>query len=217
MHDKDGNPIGFEIDVAKKVARDLGVEVEFYPDEFRYLIPDLLDNRFDVIISNLSVSTNRAMQVNFSTPCNSTDLSLIANRKLAAGFQTIADFDKPGVTIGVLDSSLAVDITSNAFPNAQLKTYVEDGDLFQALLDGKIYAAVADSPEPEIISKLYPDQADLPATKVPATFPAAFATRPGDMDFINYLNSWIEARTVNQWLERRRNYWFKTTEWEKCL
>ena len=67
------------------VAADLGVEVEFYPDEFRYLIPDLLDNRFDVIISNLSISTNRAMQVNFSAPYNSTDLSLIANRKLAGG------------------------------------------------------------------------------------------------------------------------------------
>jgi polar amino acid transport system substrate-binding protein len=217
MHDKDGNLIGFEIDVAKKIARDLGVEVEFYPDEFRYLIPDLLDNRFDVIISNLSISTNRAMQVNFSAPYNSTALSLIANRKLAGGFQTITDFDKPGVTIGVLDMSLAVDVTSNAFPNAQLKTYVEDGDLFQALLDGKISAAVADSPEPEIIAKLYSDQVDLPATKVLATFPAAFATRRGDMDFINFLNSWIEARTVNQWLERRRNYWFKTTDWEKRL
>jgi polar amino acid transport system substrate-binding protein len=217
MHDKDGNLIGFEIDVAKKIARDLGVEVEFYPDEFRYLIPDLLDNRFDVIISNLSVSTNRAMQVNFSAPYNSTDLSLIANRKLAGSFQTITDFDKPSVTIGVLDSSLAVDVASNAFPNARLKTYVEDGDLFQALLDGKIFAAVADSPEPEIISKLYPDQADLPATKVLATFPAAFASRRGDMDFINFLNSWIEARTVNQWLERRRNYWFKSIDWEKRL
>jgi polar amino acid transport system substrate-binding protein len=217
MHDKDGKLIGFEIDVAKKIARDLGVEVEFAPDEFRYLIPDLLDNRFDVIISNLSVSTNRAMQVNFSAPYNSTDLTLVANRKLAGDFQAIADFDKPNVTIGVLDTSLAVDITSNAFPNAQLKTYVEDADLFQALLDGKIHAAVADSPEPEIISKLYPDLANLPATKVLATFPAAFAARRGDMDFINYLNSWIEARTVNQWLERRRNYWFKTTDWEKRL
>src|SRR5271156_3423 len=132
MHDKDGNLIGFEIDVAKKMARDLGVEVEFAPDEFRYLVPDLLDNRFDVIISNFSVSANRAMQVNFSAPYNSTDLSLIANRKLAGDFQTMADFNKPSVTIGVLDSSLAVDVTSNAFPDAQLKTYVEDGDLFQA-------------------------------------------------------------------------------------
>lgn len=73
MHDKDGNPIGFEVDVAKKMARDLGVEVEFYPDEFHYLIPDLLDNRFDLIISGFSMSTNRAMQVNFRAPYNYTD------------------------------------------------------------------------------------------------------------------------------------------------
>ena len=101
-------------------------------------------------------------------------------QQAVVSIQTMADFDKPGVTIGVLDMSLAVDVTSNAFPNAQLKTYVEDGDLFQALLDGKISAAVADSPEPEIISKLYSDQVDLPATKVLATFPAAFATRRGE-------------------------------------
>src|SRR5262249_22940201 len=98
MHDKDGNLIGFEIDVAKKMARDLGVDVEFYPDEFHYLIPDLLDNRFDLIISGFSMSTNRAMQVNFSAPYNYTDLSLAANRKLAGGFKELSEFDKSTVT-----------------------------------------------------------------------------------------------------------------------
>src|SRR5271155_3964884 len=48
MHDKDGNLVGFEIDVARKLARDLGVKVEFHPDEFRYLIPDLDADRFDI-------------------------------------------------------------------------------------------------------------------------------------------------------------------------
>jgi polar amino acid transport system substrate-binding protein len=217
MHDKDGNLIGFEIDVAKKMARDLGVEVEFYPDEFHYLIPDLLDGRFDVIISGFSLSTNRAMQVNFSAPYNFTDLSLAANRKLAGSFKTLAEFDKPTVTIGVLDTSTAVDITSNAFPNAQLKTYAEDSDLFNDLLEDKIYAAVADSPRPQIVAKLFPEKVDVPSSKALATFPAAFAVRRGDMDFINYLNSWIEARTINKWLERRRNYWFGSMDWSDRL
>ena len=57
----------------------------------------------------------------------------------------------------------------------------------------------------------------IPAATALATFPAAFAVRRGDTDFIDYLNAWIEARTVNKWLENRRNYWFKTTEWEKRL
>jgi polar amino acid transport system substrate-binding protein len=217
MHDKDGNLIGFEVDVAKKMARDLGVEVEFYPDEFHYLIPDLLDNRFDLIISGFSISTNRAMQVNFSAPYNYTDLSLAANRKLAGGFKELSEFNKSTVTIGVLDTSTAVDIASNAFPNAQLKTYAEDSDLFNDLLEDKLYAAVADSPRPQIVAKLFPEEVDVPSSKALATFPAAFAVRRGDMDFINYLNSWIEARTVNKWLERRRNYWFASMDWADRL
>lgn len=217
MHDKDGNLIGFEVDVAKKMARDLGVEVEFYPDEFHYLIPDLLDNRFDLIISGFSVSTNRAMQVNFSAPYNYSDLSLAASRKLAGSFKELSEFNKSTVTIGVLDTSTAVDIASNAFPNAQLKTYSEDSDLFNDLLEDKIYAAVDDSPRPQIVLKLFPEKVDVPSWKALATFPAAFAVRRGDMDFINYLNSWIEARTVNKWLERRRNYWFASMEWADRL
>ena len=41
-HDKDGKLMGFSVDVARKLARDMGVEVEFHPDAFKYLVPDLL-------------------------------------------------------------------------------------------------------------------------------------------------------------------------------
>jgi len=84
-----------------------------------------LDNRFDVIISGFSVSTNRAMRVNFSAPYNFVDLSLAANKKLADNFTTQDDFNKSAVTIGILDSSTSLDIASNTFPNAQMKTYAE--------------------------------------------------------------------------------------------
>jgi ABC-type amino acid transport substrate-binding protein len=50
-----------------------------------------------------------------------------------------------------------------------------------------------------------------------STFPAAFAVRRGDMDFVNYLNTWIASRTANQWLDDRLTYWFKGTDWTKNL
>jgi len=49
------------------------------------------------------------------------------------------------------------------------------------------------------------------------TFPAAFAVRRGDMDFVNYLNSWIAARSADKWFDSRRIYWFKTTDWAANL
>ena len=75
-HDKDGDLVGFEIDVAKKLARDIGVEPEFYPEAFRYLIPDLLAGRFDIIISGLSINASRALQVDFSAPYNTPNAKI---------------------------------------------------------------------------------------------------------------------------------------------
>jgi polar amino acid transport system substrate-binding protein len=50
-----------------------------------------------------------------------------------------------------------------------------------------------------------------------ATYPAAFAVRRGDPDFINFLNAWIQERTVNGYLESRRKHWFNSFNWWESL
>lgn len=216
-HDKDGNLVGFEIDVAKKLARDMGVEPEFYPEEFRYLIPDLLAGRFDVIISGLSINLSRALQVDFSRPYNTTDVTLAANVKAAGSLPTLKSFDKESVTVGVLEGTTAEDMAGVALPNAKIRTYTDDEKLFDDLIQGKLEAAVADSPRTDIVAKLYPANVVCVCDTPLATYPAAFAVRRGNLEFINFLNSWIEARTANKWLEERRTYWFKNTDWTKDL
>jgi polar amino acid transport system substrate-binding protein len=216
-HDKDGNLVGFEIDVAKKLARDLGVEPEFYPEEFHYLIPDLLAGRFDVIVSGLSINASRALQVDFSAPYNTADVTLAANSKGASASPTLRSFDKQSVTVGVLEGTTAEDMAGIALPNAQIRTYTDDSRLFDDLIQGKLDAAVADRPRAEIVAQLFPSNVTCVCETPLATYPAAFAVRRGDLEFINFLNSWIEAHTVDKWLEERRNYWFKNTDWLKDL
>jgi polar amino acid transport system substrate-binding protein len=217
MHNKKGELVGFEIDVARKLARDLHVEVEFYPDEFRYLIPDLLANRFDIVIAGFSIEASRALLVNFSEPYNVTDVTIAANTRLAGNLETLDALNKPGITIGVIEGMTSEDLAALAFPKAVIHTYTEDSSLFNDLLQGKLSAAVADSPRLDILAKLYPGSITLPPVSPLGTFPAAFAIRRGDMDFINYLNSWIAARTADKWLDSHRTYWFKTTDWANTL
>lgn len=216
-HDKNGKFMGFSVDVARKLARDMGVEVEFYPDAFKYLIPDLLADRFDIIISGFSIEPQRALLVNFSNPFNTTDVTLAANIKTAGQFTTLQEFNKPTLTIGSLEGTTAEEMTSILLPEAQIKTYSTDAELFSALVHGKINAAAADSPRPEIVAKFFPQSVSFAQGVKLATFPSAFAVRRGDMGFVNFLNSWIYSRTANDWLEERRNYWFKTTEWSTRL
>ena len=217
MHDKDGKLVGLSIDVARKLARDLGVDVEFHPVEFPYLISDLLADRYDIIVSGFSIVASRALQVNFSAPYYETDVTLAASIKTAGGFKTLQDFNKDSLTIGVLQGTTAEEMTAKLLPEARLKTYRDDGALFDDLTKGKLDAAVADSPRPELVAKFFPNSVTSPPGVKLSTFPTAFAVRRGDMDFVNCLNSWIASRTANHWLEERLNYWFKSTDWTKNL
>ncbi len=218
MHDKDGNLIGFEIDVAKKLARDLGVKPEFHPTPFRDLIPDLLAGKYDIIVSGLSISAERALKVDFSNPYNETDVKLVASAKSPAAAETkLEAFDKDSIRIGVLEGSTAEDMAGVVLPNAQIIDYTDSGEAFNDLVDGKLDAAVADSPRPDIVAQLFPDKVKCLCDIALSTYPAAFAVPRGDVEFVNFLNAWIASRTSNHWLERKRAYWFKSTDWQTKL
>jgi polar amino acid transport system substrate-binding protein len=217
MHDKNGDLIGFEIDVAKKLARDMGVKVEFHPAPLGYLISDLVAGRTDIVISGLSIEPERALRVNFTAPYNETPVTLAVNAKLAGQLSTMEALNKAEVRIGALEGSTAEEMASLLLPNARILTYTQDGAMFQDLVAGKLDAAAADSPRPEIVAKLFPSSVALPALAPLSTFPASFAVRRGDMGFVNFLNSWIVSRTENHWLEDRRTYWLKGMDWSKDL
>ena len=85
MKDKTGKLIGFEIDVATRLASDMGVKVDFVPTKWAGIIPALLTGKFDVIIGGMGIRPDRNLKVNFSIPYDHTGMSMVAHRELAAG------------------------------------------------------------------------------------------------------------------------------------
>jgi len=83
MRSKSGELIGFEIDVAKKVAEDLGVKVDFQPTAWSGIIPALLAGKFDVIIGGMSITPERAQTVDFTIPYSTSGQAIVANKALA--------------------------------------------------------------------------------------------------------------------------------------
>ena len=68
MKDKNGEYIGFEIDVARRLADDMDVQVEFVPTKWSGIIPALLTGKFDIIIGGMGIQPARNIKVNFSNP-----------------------------------------------------------------------------------------------------------------------------------------------------
>lgn len=66
--DKTGVPSGFDVEAMNWIARDLGVEIVHEPIEWDGIITSLVTGKIDIIASGMSITADRAKQVNFTTP-----------------------------------------------------------------------------------------------------------------------------------------------------
>ncbi|MFW6241759.1 MAG: transporter substrate-binding domain-containing protein, partial [Thermodesulfobacteriota bacterium] len=142
MRDKNGELIGFEIDVAKKLAEDMGVEVEFVPTKWAGIIPALLTGKFDVIIGGMGIVPKRNLKVNFSVPYDYSGMSMVANKEVAPDYDDIEDFNKPEATIVARLGSTAADAAKRFMPKAQHRFFDDEAQAYQELLNGSAHAVV---------------------------------------------------------------------------
>ena len=89
MKDKQGGYTGYEIEVARQLAKDMGVEIDFVPTKWSGIIPALLTGKFDIIIGGMGITPERNLKVNFTNPYDFTGMSLVASKRKADGMMGI--------------------------------------------------------------------------------------------------------------------------------
>jgi polar amino acid transport system substrate-binding protein len=217
MQDKAGNFVGFEIDVANRLAQDMGVKAEFIPTKWSGIIPALLTGKFDIIIGGMGIRPERNLKVNFSIPYDHTGMSIVAHKKLAAGFKKLGDFNNANVSIAVRTGTTAAAAAKQWMPKAKLRLFDDESQAVQELLLGRVHAVVASAPLPAFQAIANPDKLFLPLKEDFTREPIGFALRKGDSDSLNFLDNWIRVVEAEGWLRERKHYWFETKEWERLL
>lgn len=217
MPDKTGKLIGFEIDVAAQLAKDLGLELELVQTEWSGIIPALLTNKFDIIIGSMSIRVDRSLKVNFSEPYDYSGQDILAGKKLAAGFKSVEDFNKPEVIIALRTGASSEAAVKKFMPKAQMRFFDDEAQAVQEVLVGRAHAMVSSMPLPAFQAIKNPDAAFTPLDKPFTNESIAFAVRKGDPDTLNVLNTWIRIMHNQGWLEERHQYWFNSTDWESLI
>ncbi|MDH5914415.1 transporter substrate-binding domain-containing protein [Vibrio splendidus] len=214
MRNKQGDLVGFEIDVAKRLAEDSGWKVEFVPTAWDGIIPSLLSKKFDVIIGGMSITEARAKSVLFTEPYSHSGVQLAANKELAEGFTQISDFDSRRVKIAARRGAFTVQVARETFPKAKVLQFDDDAQAFQEVLNGNAHAVIASSPKPEHETIKNGDTLFIPFEERLSKGNEAFAVRLGETDKAEFFNEWIKARTEDGWLKERYEYWFSTLDWQ---
>ncbi|MCW8995648.1 MAG: transporter substrate-binding domain-containing protein [Psychromonas sp.] len=217
MRNKQGELIGFEIDVAKRLAADSGWQVEFVPTAWDGIIPALLAKKFDVIIGGMSITKERAKSVLFTVPYSHSGVQVAANKKLAKGVTQLRELNSRKVKIAARRGAFTVQIARETFPKARILQFDDDSQAFQEVLNGNAEAVIASSPKPEFEVIKHHDLLFLPFHERLAKGNEAFAVRLGEEDKQKFFNNWIKARTEDGWLSERYEYWFSTLDWQSQI
>lgn len=213
MRNKEGELIGFEIDVAKKVAADLGIEVEFIPTAWSGIIPALIAGKFDVIIGGMSVTSKRNLTVNFSAPYAHSGMGIVANKKLAGDLAWPDGYNSSKVTFTCRRGATSCTDTKNMFPKAKLRQFDDSSLMLQEVVNGNAHALLTSFPKPVLWQSQNAEVLFNPTLEKLTEGNESFALRKGDPDSLNIFSNWIMVNTSNGWLKERWSYWFSTMEW----
>ena len=133
----DGKPDGLDADVARLMAKYLGVELEIVPVTGPNRIPYLLTNKVDVLTATFGINPERAKQVAFSIPYSQLEMLVMGPKSLQMGSYA----ETAGHTIAVPRASTSdIPLTKHAPKTANILRLDDDATAAQALLSGQAEA-----------------------------------------------------------------------------
>ena len=141
--DKSGQVQGFDIDIAKALCKEMGMEYEFKVQDWDDLIPGLLAKKFDVIIASMSITDERKQKVDFSNKYYQTPARFVA--KKGAGI-TVSKEGLKGKKIGVQRATIHENFVRDMFGNAvTIKAYAGQDEANMDLVAGRVDLVIADA------------------------------------------------------------------------
>ncbi len=196
--DQNGKLSGFDIDVAKIIAKALfddPEKVEFINQSGDSRIPNLTTNKVDITCQFMTVTGGRAQQVEFSIPYYREGVGLLL--KAGGKYKSYAELKAAGskVVVSVLQNVYAEDMVHQALPEAKVDQYDSVDLIYQALNSGRADAAATDQSALRWYMQQNPKlYADAGYGWNPQTY--SCAVKRGDQVWLNFVNTALhEAMT----------------------
>jgi polar amino acid transport system substrate-binding protein len=157
FQNEDGETEGFDYDVVSAMGEQLGVEVEFVTTPFDGIIAALQAGNCDMIASAMTITDERAEQVNFTEPYFDADQSLLVLKENEEKFATLEDLTDSsiGVQSGTTGATYAAE---NQPEGSEIKEFATGAEMFPALVSGDIDAALQDLPVNAYRATTAPDE-----------------------------------------------------------
>ncbi len=193
--------VGFDIEVAKEIAKDMGAELEIQDMDFDGLLMALSTDKVDMVISGLTPTEERKQNVDFSDIYYLTEQGVLVGKDRAAEFTSLDQLK--GAKIGVQKGSIQEGIASE-IEGAQLTALAKIPELVLELTTGRVDAVILEKP---VADQYAATQDKIVVSDVKIEQPeeeagVAIAVKKGNTELVDKINSTIQRLKDSGDMER---------------
>ncbi len=212
-----GQIVGFDVDMANRMAKAMGVKLELVSTAWDGIIPALLTKKFDILMSGMTLTQERNMKINFADPYIVIGQTILLRKALAGEVKSYKDLNNKKYKVGSKLGTTGEQATKRMIPKAKYISYETEQEGVLEAVNGKIDAFIYDLPyNAAAISQR--GQGKLIFLDEPFTHePLAWAVRKGDYDFLNWLNHFLNQARNDGTYEKIYHKWFVDDAWLKEL
>ncbi len=216
MTDKNGDFIGFDIDMGKKMAEAMGVKWVPVNTAWDGIIPSLMTDKFDIIMSGMTVTQERNLKISFADPYIVIGQAIIVNSALKGTINSYKDLNDPKYTVISKLGTTGEQAVKGMIPKATYKAFETESEGAMEVLNGNADAFVYDLPFAELFMTQRGGSGSIFILNKPFTYePLAWAINKGDPDLLNWLNNFMKQIKNDGTYDAIYDKWIRNDAWLK--
>lgn len=217
MTTKEGKQIGFDMDLARYIAKAMDVKLRIETMPFSNLLPALREKKVDMIISGMTITPKRNLDVAFVGPYFISGKGFLTKTETIASAEDPSEVDSSDTKVAALKGSTSQMFVEKFMPKAKLVTTLDYDEAIDMVIKDKVHALVADYPICIVAIFRYPDKG-LRSVITPFTYePLGIAVSNNDPHLVNWLKNFLSTLKGSGELKRLQNRWFEDGSWVKQL
>jgi cyclohexadienyl dehydratase len=204
----DGTYEGLDVDLAQSMAKALGVEAKFVKTSWPKLMDDFIE-KCDIAVGGISVTLDRQKRAFFSDAYMVNGKAPITRCENVKKFQTIADIDKPGVTVIENPGGSNERFARANFKQAKIVIFNDNTTIFDEVLKGNADLMISESVETLVQQKLHPGLCAVNPDKPLQYGEMGYLLPRGDVVFKAWVDQWLHLAKASGEYDRSLASWIR--------
>jgi polar amino acid transport system substrate-binding protein len=217
MTTKEGDLIGYEVDLAEAMAEAMGVRARFETMPFADLLSALQSGKIDLILSNMTITPGRNLKVAFVGPYFTSGKAFLTKNKAIAMADDPGDIDAGKTKLVALKGSTSQAFVKEALPNATLVTADGYDEAVKMVLEDEVHAMVADYPICVVSVFRYPNKGLMSVVTTLTYEPIGVGVPAGDPLLVNWVENFMGIAEETGLMDALKEEWLLQADWLQRL